>query len=194
MKNKYPLDSLEKIRTALRKNTVQTAIYEKQAAAGSDQTNELLAYIGFMNEDECMAFLNSVREAPFIPNVNLMWTEQITEYLMVDEMQLTRKNWRCGSYSNVRKYIESCCKGEEFSYTTGYIQRHIDKAYWNMLPRGWSAKYYRPSQVLKMAILFASDSDFCKHIAEKLFIKAADLEDCLSPVTKIPPALPALPK
>ncbi len=194
MSKVYPLDTLANIRAALRKNTVQTAIYKNQAEAGGHQTDALLAYIGFMSEDECKAFLNSVREAPFIPNINLMWTQQIVEYLMLSNDAIITK---FRTWCRAQDAIEFWCKDDEVSYSTKYVQNHVDKAYWHMLPKGWSAKYYHPSSVLKIAVIcekYTSMNNFCKYIAEKLFIKAADLEDCLVPTTKLPSPLPKLPE
>ena len=62
-------ETLKNIRTELRKHTVQTAIYKNQPEAGSRRTGELLAYVRFMTEEDCKEFLDSVRPAPFIPNI-----------------------------------------------------------------------------------------------------------------------------
>lgn len=189
----YPLRSQAEVRTALRKRTVQTAIYKNQAEAGGRNTTELLAYVGFMTEEECQAFLNSAKEAPFIPNINMMWTQQVIDYLMLTDVRCIQ---HCVTdiISGAKEMVDKSFANDDVTYSTKVMQRHVDKAFWHLLPDGWGAKYYRPSQVLKIAINCVGVSDVCKHIAERLFIKAADLEDCLSPVTKMPPALPELPK
>ena len=191
MQNVFPLSSKSEIRTALRKRTVQTAIYKKQAESGRRCFEELFAYIGFMSDKECQEFLNSVREAPFIPGVNLMWTDQIAEYLMLDSYEVLRRSYGLKNMT-VEGCIEAECPGRV--YGTSYMKNHVPETSWGLLPRGWSAKYFTPQQVLRLAIRFENSSQICKHIGEKLFIKATDLEDCLTPVTEIPPALPVLPR
>lgn len=191
IKKVYPLNTPEEIRTALRKSTVQTAIYKNQAESGRRRTTELLAYIGFMTEDECVAFLNSVRAAPFLPNVNLMWTKQVAEYLMLSAYEVLRRNINL-KITNIDEIIDQSETGK--IHGVYYMREHVPEESWGLLPQRGSAKYFSPSEVLRIAVKFENSSEICKHIAEKLFIKAADLEDCLQPVTAIPPALPELSK
>lgn len=191
IKKVYPLNTPEEIRTALRKSTVQTAIYKNQAESGRRRTTELLAYIGFMTEDECMAFLNSVREAPFLPNVNLMWTNQVAKYLMLSAYEVLRCNINL-KITNISEIIDQSETGK--IHGVYHMREHVPEESWELLPQRGSAKYFSSSEVLRIAVKFENSSEICKHIAEKLFIKAADLEDCLQPVTTIPPALPELSK
>lgn len=189
----HSLESLSEIRTALRKRTVQAAIYKNQAENGARCQTALCAYIDLMSEEECKEFLDSVREAPFIPGMNMMWTEEVSNYLMFGDLP-----------SNMRYSMDRCSTFEEYAkksanidpapYRTEYVKKCVDEQYWNLLPLGGVANYYSPSQVLRLAIIFHSSSNMAQYIAEKLFIKAADLEDCLKPTTKVPKPLPLKPR
>lgn len=142
------------------------------------KTPELLTYIGFLSEDECRGFLDTIRPAPFIPTINLMWTEQVIDYLMLADRS-----------ADDEKVLSS-----GVPYATKYVRRHTPEDYWHMLPRSWAANYYTPSKVLLLAVHCRNENDFCKYVSEKLFIRAAGLADSVQPVTKLPEALPMLPK
>lgn len=142
------------------------------------KTPELLTYIGFLSEDECRGFLDTIRPAPFIPTINLMWTEQVIDYLMLADRS-----------ADDEKVLSS-----GVPYATKYVRRHTPEDYWHMLPRSWAANYYTPSKVLLLAVHCRNENDFCKYVAEKLFIRAAGLAESVQPVTKLPEALPMLPK
>lgn len=188
-------ETLKNIRTELRKHTVQTAIYKNQPEAGSRRTAELLAYVRFMTEEDCKEFLDSVRPAPFIPNIGLMWTKQVVEYLMLTDRACLEHTPLSEIPVGAEKYVDGRLYNDGgVPYRTKYVMQHVPKEFWHMLPEGWTANYFTPSKVLKIAVCSYHINDLCKYIAEKIFIRAADLEDCLKPVTKLPPALPMLPK
>lgn len=189
----FPLNTLEEIRIALRKRTIRSAVWKNQAENGAKCQDELFAYIGLMSEDECKAFINSVREAPFIPGLDLMWTEQVLNYFMLGDLprNMKRSEDRCATFG---EYARKNAKADPFHYYTDYARKSVDKQHWNLLPLGGSANYYSPSQVLRLAVAFRSSSELAEYISEKLFIKAADLEDCLSPTVKVPDALPVKPR
>lgn len=185
----FSLDSIQNIRTALRKRTTQTAIYKNQAEYGATWCQkELLAYVGFMSEEECLEFLNSIREAPFIPDLNVMWTDEVADYLMFGEMpnNMKEQTQNEGGADHFNKVTGI----EPVPYKTSYIKSRVDERYWHLLPLGWCANYYAPSSVIRLAVYFHRESHIAQYITEKLFIKAADLEDCLKPTARLPPALP----
>lgn len=193
MREMNSLSTPEEIRTALRKRTVQNTIWKNQAESGADCREELFAYIDLMTEDECKEFLNSVREAPFLPGMNMMWTEEVVNYLMFGDLPSNMRYSmdRCATFG---EYVQKSTKIEPIPYRTGYVKKSVDKQYWDRLPLGGTANYYSPSQVLRLAIIFHSSSELAEYIAEKLFIKAADLEDCLKPTVKVPRPLPLKPR
>lgn len=193
IKKVYPLTTPAEIRTALRKRTVQNSIWKDQAKSGVDCREELFAYIDLMSEDECREFLNSVREAPFIPEMGLMWTEEVANYLMFGDLPSNMRYSmdRCATFG---EYVQRSTKIEPIPYRTDYVKKCVDKQHWYLLPLGGTANYYSPSQVLRLAIIFHHSSELAEYIAEKLFIKAADLEDCLKPTVKVPKPLPIKPR
>lgn len=193
IKKVYPLTTPEEIRTALRKRTVQNSIWKDQAKSGVDCREELFAYIDLMSEDECREFLNSVREAPFIPDMGLMWTEEVANYLMFGDLPSNMRYSmdRCATFG---EYVQRSTRIEPIPYRTDYVKKCVDKRYWCLLPLGGTANYYSPSQVLRLAIIFHHSSELAEYIAEAFFIKAADLEDCLKPTVKVPKPLPIKPR
>lgn len=150
MRSIKEVSSLSDVRTALRKHTIGQYL-KTQVECGARHIDELLTYVGFMSEDECMAFLNSVREAPFIPHINAMWTQQLTEYLMIGGAL----NWAEIRGRSVKEFINEFT--DVYSYSTDYVKSHVGKEYWDLLPTSWSAKYYSPKQVLKIARRICSE-------------------------------------
>lgn len=187
IKKVCPLTTPAEIRAALRKHMIQTSLLKTHAEEGARCRAELFSYIDFMSEDESKAFLNSVREAPFIPGMDLMWTEEVANYLMVGELPSNMKSsrYRCNNRD---------LKIDPIPYRTDYVKKRVDKQYWDRLPLGGTANYYSPSQVLRLAIVLHDWSELAEYIAEKLFIKATDLEDCLKPTAKVPEPLPIKPR
>lgn len=187
IKKVYPLTTPAEIRAALRKHMIQTSLLKTHAEDGAKCRAELFSYIDFMSEDESKAFLNSVREAPFIPGMDLMWTEEVANYLMLGELPSNMKSswYRCNNRD---------LKIDPIPYRTDYVKKCVDKQYWDRLPLGGTANYYSPSQVLRLAIVLHDWSELAEHIAEKLFIKATDLEDCIEPTAKVPEPLPIKPR
>lgn len=182
MTNKdFTMNPILGIRAALRNKLVSVSLDKDSAWWGARYFEELLTYTNLLKEEECKSFLNSIREAPFIPGIDRMWTGQVADYLMLRNDHSVKK------FGLDPKIMGSSAP---ITPTTAYLQRNVDKAYWDMLPKGWAAKYYSPSQVLKIAIRLRRENDFCQHVAEKLFIQASDLEDCLEPVTQLPPVPP----
>lgn len=188
--------TLTDIRTALRKRTMKNTLYRTQPESGASETGWLWCYTGFMSEDDCRGFLNAIRPVPFIPNIDLMWTKQVIEYLMLTDDQCLDHRYRHQGIIRAEGYVNERLNEDDqgVPYTTKYVMEHTPREFWHMLPNSWTAKYCTPSKVLRIAVGSYYMNDFCKHIAEKLFIRAADLEDCMVPVTKLPPALPTLPK
>lgn len=187
----YSLGSTSEIRSVLRRQVFDGYSSQHLLEFGIENSRELCAYVNFMSEEECMNLLNEVREAPFIPGINMMWTQQVVDYLMLGDDRLIKR---------VQSDRFEPALRAEISFPTEYVKSRVNKRYWDMLPNGWSAKYYRPSQVLKIAIRLAYHrrilpfEKICSCIAEKVFIKAVDMEDCLHPVTPVPPVLPADPR